>query len=60
MAVMFLLVNWHLFIWKMGEVDMVCYIKVQTWFKKFVELIGGSITEEKAIKLLVHSNQRMF
>lgn len=56
MSVFFLMTNWHIFIWKLGEVDMVCYIGVESWLISLVKLFGGTITHEKAIDLLVHAN----
>jgi hypothetical protein len=46
MAVLFLLVNWHVFIWKIGEVDVVCYVKADQWFIYLVGLFGGKMTSE--------------
>ena len=60
MAVAFLLVNWHVFVWKIGEVDMICYIGAEGWFQSLVAKFGGKMTSEEAIKFLVHSNQSMF
>jgi hypothetical protein len=57
---MFLLVNWHVFVWKIGEVKMVCYIGADSWLQSLFKLLGGSITSEQAIKTLVRSNQGMF
>jgi hypothetical protein len=60
MGLMFLLVNWHIFIWKLGEVEIICYLNAHDWWKSLVQLFGGKCTSEEAIKLLVHSNQSLF
>jgi hypothetical protein len=60
MSVMFLMTNWHIFIWKLGEVEIVCYLGIDNWYMTLVGLFGRSISSQEAIKILVQSNQDLF
>ena len=60
MSVLFLMTNWHIFIWKLDEVDTICYIGVDGWLIGLVKLFGGSLETKEAIEMLVNSNQYMF
>jgi hypothetical protein len=60
MAVMFLLVNWHIFVWKIGEVEMICYSGMDKWYIGLIKLFGGDVKSEDVIKTLIKSNQGMF
>lgn len=44
MSIMFLMTNWHIFMWKLGEVEIVCYIGIDGWLQGLVRHLGGHIT----------------
>jgi EamA domain-containing membrane protein RarD len=46
MSVFFMMTNWHIFIWKLGEAHMVCYVGVDSFLQSLTRLFGGSITSE--------------
>lgn len=60
MSVTFLLLNWQVLMWKMGETKMICYSGIHNWIIGLASLLGGNITEQNAIKAIVHSNQALF
>ena len=60
MSVIFLLLNWQVLMWKMGETKMICYLEIHYWIISLASVFGGNISEQNAIKAIVHSNQALF
>jgi hypothetical protein len=62
MSVFFFMINWHIYIWKLGEVEFICYIGLDDWLIAVYEWMPWvkPLSHVDAIKLLVHSNQVMF
>ena len=56
MAVSLMCCTWHIGIWKMHSIYVICYTDANKYYK----FLHGNITETEAIKELVHSNDEWF
>jgi uncharacterized membrane protein len=44
MSVLFLMTNWHILMWKLGEVDMICYVGMDGWLTSLVKVFGRQMS----------------
>ena len=55
LSVSYFMINWYIFIWKLNEVKVVCYLGLDDLLVKYLSW-AGKIKHEDAVWFLVHSN----